>query len=277
MTLPSTARRRLLDFLNDDLGRGDVTSAITPEKICSATIYTKEPCVLAGVEESAFLFEHNGVKAKVLKKDGSALNGKTAVLRLHGSNRKIFGVVRTALNLLGRMSGVATQCVKAKGVVQAVSPRTRVSLTRKTIPGFAFFDKKAAVIAGINPHRPDLSAMVLLKDHHLKFFPDAAKAVEAARRKWGSSKKIEVEVTTTKQALDAAKAKPGVIMLDNFTAKESMRTVALLRKNGFRGEVELSGGINFENLRDYAKAKPDVISMGSLTTMARATDFSFKL
>ena len=275
--IPLSARERLLEFLKDDWSKGDVTAEFVPDKNSVGTFETKQQCFLAGMEEAAFLFESEGLKAKVLREDGTHLNSHMPVLRVEGSNKKIFAVVRTALNLASRMTGVATACYNARRIVESISPKTRVALTRKTTPGMVFFDKKAATLAGCDSHRLDLSGMVLLKDQHLKFFPSVANAIELARKKKSFTQKIEVEVTSAKQALEAAQAKPDVIMLDNFPLAEAGKTISLLRKNGFGGLIELSGGITMENLSEYVALKPDVISMGWLTNAEKAVDFSFQL
>lgn len=275
--LPLSARRKLLEFLEEDWSKGDVTGDLIEEKTCTGVFSVKQPCVLAGLEEAAFLFEHEGVEAKALAKDGMHFAKKSEVLRVRGSNKKIIAMARTALDVFGRMSGVATACSEAAGVVGKVSPKTRVALTRKTLPGFGFFDKKAGVLGGADSHRLDLSGMVLLKDYYLKFLPGLRKAIELAKAKSSFSAKIEIEVKNAKEALDAAKGKPDVVMLDNFSIPQAREAISLLRKAGFRGMVEISGGITPENLAEYASLKPDVISMGSLTHSAKAIDFSFKM
>jgi len=123
-------------------------------------------------------------------------------------------VERTALNFLGRMSEVATTCAEAKKIAGS---KVTVALTRKTMPGFNIFDKKAAKIAGIWPHRINLNDAILLKENHLDFFDSPSDAVKAAKKKAGKAKFIEIEVESLADALDAAKAKPDIIMLDNFS------------------------------------------------------------
>lgn len=275
--LPPSARKRLLDFLGDDWNKGDVTAHLIEEKQCAAEITSKEECLLAGVEEAVFLFEREGVKAKIIVKDGSRLKSKARVLSLDGSNHAILAVARTALNVLGRMSGVATGCANAREVVEGASPETRVAMTRKVLPGWGYFDKKAAVLAGVDPHRLDLSDMVLLKDYYYSFFPTLVEAIADARRKTSFTKKIEAEAKTLEQALELAGASPDVLMLDNFTVADAKNAIPSVRKSGFKGLIELSGGITPENLRDYAFLKPDVISMGSLTHSVKSTDFSLRI
>ncbi len=266
-------KKQLLQFLRDDIGKGDVTSAVLPAKKCNARIVAKESCTVAGLEEAKFLFNKKGVRARPLSKDGSRVRAGATILHLQGQNKKILSVERTALNVIGRMSEVATTCKKAK---QIAGNKVTVALTRKTMPGFNLFDKKAAKLSGIWPHRTNLNSFVLLKDNHLPFFASPFEAVLAAKKKHGRGMKVEIEVESLKDALIAAKAKPDVIMLDNFSPARAKRAIKKLRKV-FNGQIELSGGITLQNLPRYPKAKPDIISMGSLTYATKWKDFSLKI
>ncbi len=266
-------KQTLKQILAEDVGKGDITSSLIPTKQCRAKIFTREPCVVAGLEEAKFLFKSRGVKATGSFKDGDRLKKGSAVLRLRGSNKAIFSVERTALNVLGRMSEVATTCAEAKKITGS---KATVAITRKTMPGFNLFDKKAAKIAGVWPHRLNLGDAILLKENHLKFFASPSKAVEAAKKKAGKANFAEVEVESLAEAFDAAKAKPNIIMLDNFSPAKAKSAIKKLRPV-FNGKIELSGGINLKNLKSYAKAKPDIISMGCLTYATKWLDFSLLL
>ncbi|MDP2973970.1 MAG: nicotinate-nucleotide diphosphorylase (carboxylating), partial [Candidatus Diapherotrites archaeon] len=178
-----------------------------------------------------------------------------------------------ALNVLGRMSEVATICAAAKKIAGS---GVTIALTRKTMPGINLFDKKAAGVAGVWSHRINLNSFVLLKNNHLPFFDSPFDAVIAARKKYGKKMRIEVETESLQQALLAAKAKPNIIMLDNLPAKKAAAIVKRLRCV-FNGKIELSGGVNLSNLRSFVKAKPDIISMGCLTYSTRWRDFSLKI
>ncbi|MBI5035712.1 carboxylating nicotinate-nucleotide diphosphorylase [Candidatus Micrarchaeota archaeon] len=186
---------------------------------------------------------------------------------MEGENRKILSVERTALNVLGRMSGVATLCRKAKEIA---GNNTTIALTRKTIPGFNVFDKKAAEAAGAWPHRKNLEDAILIKDNHLMFISIG----EAVRRAKQTKKFAEVEVKTWEEAIEAIEAEPDMVMLDNFPLKEAAKAVREIRSKNRKIKIELSGGISLENLADYAKLKPDYISLGFLTKAAETIDFS---
>ena len=265
-------KKKLLTILRDDVGKGDVTSVLLKSVPSEAKIFAKESSVVAGLEEAKFLFSHCGVKATGKVKDGQKVRKGAVVLCLHGPAQKILEVERTALNVLGRMSEVATTCAEAKKIAGKVT----VALTRKTMPGFNLFDKKAGKIAGIWTHRLNLEEFVLLKDTHLPFFDSASDAVLSARKNYRRKLKIEIEVESLKQAFNAARAKPDIIMLDNLSPKQAKAAIKKLR-SVFNGKIELSGGVSLKNLKDYAAAKPDIISMGSLTYATKWRDFSLKM
>lgn len=274
--LSEEMQEKLSSLLKDDIGSGDVSSALLHERLCTARITCKQACVLAGMEEAQFLFESKKLVFAAKAKDGRKISSGKIVAEITGLNTNILGVERTALNVLGRMSGVATACAKAKRVVSGTGSKAMPALTRKTMPGFNLFDKKAAEVAGIWPHRKNLSEFVLLKDNHLRFFSGAGAAVLAARQRYGASKIIEIEVSSGEEAVSAAGQGPDMILLDNFSAENAKETVAELRKIS-NAKIELSGGINFKNLKEFAAAGPDFISMGCLTTNAKSVDFSLEM
>jgi len=265
-------KKRLKLFLQDDAAGNDVTAALVPGRKCRAVIKAREHCVLAGVEEAVCLFKMQGVRSRALKRDGQKIRAGAAVMELAGSNRKILSTERVALNVLGRMSGVATACAEA---VQEAghAGKTRIALTRKTSPGFRQFDKKAAVMGGALPHRANLAERVLLKDNHLAFFPSISNAI-AALPKPGQA---EVEVETLAQAGEAAKAGVGMIMLDNFSPARARKAIRKIRCLNSRILIELSGNITRRNLREYAGLGADIISMGSLSKNAVQKDFSLEI
>ncbi|MFH1225356.1 MAG: carboxylating nicotinate-nucleotide diphosphorylase [Candidatus Diapherotrites archaeon] len=273
--LPPGMQRRLLSFLEDDISVSDITSSVVPERRCNARITLKENAVLAGLEEAAFLLENRGcgVKVHAGAKDGTQAKAGTVVLEISGMNRSILETERTALNILGRMSGVATACAQA---VKIAKP-CRVALTRKIMPGMNAFERRAALLGGADTHRFNLADMVLIKSNHLVFFGSVGEAVKAAKEKTSFSKKIEIEVRTRTEALEAARAEPDIIMLDNFPLAEAKAAISEIKRINPHVLVEFSGGINMKNLADYAALKPDVISMGALTKSAHSVDFSLSM
>jgi nicotinate-nucleotide pyrophosphorylase (carboxylating) len=262
---------RLLAYLKEDAFDRDVTTALIPERDCTTEIVAKEDCVLAGVKEAREILESQRVAIVFSRQDGEDCRAGEVVMQLKGMNRAIFPVERTLLNVLGRMSSVATGCRRAEQL--AMKHGVKSALTRKTMPGFREFDKRAARIGGSWPHRRDLSEMVLLKKQHLSYFNSVTEAVKKAKAVKGM--KVEVEATTLAEALEAARAGADMVMLDNFSVVDAKKALKELR--AFPAKIELSGGITFENLEEYAALKPDFISMGCLTKSASSRDFSLRL
>ena len=256
----------LLRFIEEDSPFGDVTSdAVIPEMTCRAVIRAEQEGIIAGIGEASALFTHFGIVAEPGKQDGDTVIPHDIILSLAGNAKGILLVERTALNIIGRMSGIATQTRKLVDIVSAVNSRCRIAATRKTSPGFRALDKKAVQLGGGDPHRMSLSDGILIKDNHLMLVPlteaiRSAKAVSAYR-------KIEVEVETPQDALTAAKEGADIILLDNMTPARVRETLAGLKRAGLRDRVtiELSGGIDEKTLPEYAALDVDVISMGALT------------
>ena len=266
----------LLQFIEEDAPFGDVTSAaIIPDISCNAVIRAEQEGIIAGLEEASILFSHFGVSVTHLAKDGDAVCQNDSLLLLNGDAKKILLVERTALNIIGRMSGIATQTRKITDIVSAINPDCRVAATRKTCPGFRILDKKAVKIGGGDPHRMNLSDGILIKDNHLALVSPAT-AIQAAK-KGTAYKKIEIEVETPENALFAAKAGADIIMLDNMSPGQITRTISVLKSEGLRDRViiELSGGIDEGSLPRYAALDVDVISLGALTHSVR--NFSVNL
>ena len=256
----------LLRFIEEDSPFGDITSgAVIPHRICRAVIRTEQDGLVAGIAEVSALFEYFGVTATQTSADGKCVMAGEIVLSLEGEARAILLVERTALNIIGRMSGIATQTRRLTDIVSAVSPRCRIAATRKTAPGLRALDKKAVVLGGGDPHRMSLSDGILIKDNHLAIVP-LAKAIQAAKAA-SAYRKIEVEVETPGDALEAANAGADILLLDNMKPSRVREALALLKRAGVRNRVtiELSGGIDEKSLPAYAALDVDLISMGALT------------
>jgi len=260
----------LLRFIEEDAPYGDLTSsAIIPDITCDAVIRAEQGGTIAGLDEAALLFSHYGVSVKQRMADGTTVRKNDMLLSLNGDAKKILLIERTALNIIGRMSGIATQTRKLSGIASSVNPRCRIAATRKTCPGFQVLDKKAVKIGGGDPHRMNLSDGILIKDNHLALVPLDI-AISAAKKS-SVYKKIEVEAETAENALLAAKAGADIIMLDNMSPAQINRTIKVLEREGLRERViiELSGGIDESSLARYAELDVDVISLGVLTHSVR--------
>ena len=272
---------KLLQMLAEDIGQGDVTAAavVPPNVTAEAAVIVKEPGIVAGIEEAVILAESLGLKAKTEATDGEKVKSKQVLMRVTGHARTILSAERTMLNLISRMSGIATATRKLVEELRKINSSAKIAATRKTGLGLLYFDKKAVFIGGGDPHRLHLDDMILVKDNHIAIAGNVKKAVEAAMKNASFTKKIEVEVTKAKDAITAAKAGADIIMLDNFSPKQIREAVESLKKAGLFGKVllEASGGINAENLLEYAATHVDVISLGELTHSVKALDISLEV
>lgn len=274
------AVERMLSWLAEDIPFWDVTSELIPEGCeCRAVIIAKEPGVAACVEEVALFMGRMGFEVKLNVRSGDEFEKGSELMEVRGSLRKLLQVERLVLNLLTHACGVATATRRAVEAARKANPRVRVAATRKTLPGLRYFEKRAVEAGGGDTHRMSLSDMVLIKDNHLKHFGSVRTAVEAARRKASFATKVEVEVSSPEQAVEAAEAGADIVMLDNFSVEEVRAAVEALERAGLRDRVivEVSGGITLENLEEYARAGPDVVSMGWLTHSAEAIDLSLEV
>ncbi len=267
----------LLEFLKEDIGDGDITTdATVPEDLeASAEVAAREDGVLAGLEEVAQLLEHEGLEHKTSFKDGDEIKKGSVLMEVRGNARKILGVERLILNILTRMSGIATL---TKSLAKKAEPYgVTIAGTRKTTPGFRYFEKRAMEIGGGHPHRLGLDDAFLIKDNHIAVagLEDAIKRV----KKSGISKTVEVEVSTTEDALCACRLGADIIMLDNVEPDTIEKTINEIEKEGLRNRVkiELSGGITPGNLEQFIRLRPDVISIGALTTNAKWLDMSMSI
>jgi nicotinate-nucleotide pyrophosphorylase (carboxylating) len=272
---------KLRQILAEDIGQGDVTAQaiIPPNLTVQATIIAKEEGIAAGIEETTVLAEYLGLKVKAKVADGEKIKNKQVLMEISGDAQTILSAERTMLNLLSRMSGIATKTRMLTDKLKKANMKTKIAATRKTAPGLLYFDKKAVTIGNGDSHRLHLDDMVLIKDNHLAIVGSPEEAVKKAKENVSFSKKIEVEVTKASDALKVAQAGADVIMLDNFSIEGVKDAVGLLEKAGFLGKVilEVSGGITAENIMDYATAKIDVISMGELTHSVKALDISLEI
>jgi len=272
--------RDLRSLLDEDLVFGDTTTQllVPSGRIVKAFVVSREPGVLAGVEEATQLLSWAGIHILGSKRDGETIKAGEKVLEVEGDARKVLMVERTILNLLGRMSGVATLAKEFLDRARRVNPNIRVATTRKTLPGFRYYDKKAAQLGGCDTHRFCLGDGILIKDNHIKIVGSIRRCIEKAREA-SFVRKIEIEVEKPEEALEAAKSGVDIIMLDNMPPEEIRKTLSMLERENLREKVlvEASGGINLENLENYVATGVDVVSIGILTKSARWLDFSLEI
>lgn len=275
-------RESLIRFLREDVGQGDLTSEYVVDKELKSSsfiICKSELAVVAGLEEAQIIFDMCKCDSKVLVKDGDVVKNGCKVMTIKGRTRSILKAERTALNLIMRMSGIATDTKKFVDIVRTISKDIRITGTRKTAPGLRFFDKKSIELGGGYAHRNTLDEMILIKDNHLAVTNSIREAISMVRQMVGKNIMIECEVSDTKSAVEAIKSGADIIMLDNFSPQQAQETISYLKKSGLRKKilVEISGGVNLSNIKEYAYALPDMISIGSLTHSSKSVDFSMEM
>src|SRR5665647_367189 len=271
---------KLKQILADDIGQGDVTAAaiIPANSTAKAEVIAKEEGVVAGIQEATFLMEYLGLSVTTKVIDGEKIKNKQVLMRISGDAQTILSGERTMLNLLSRMSGIATKTRMLIEKLEKANVNTKIAATRKSAPGLLYFDKKAVIIGGGDSHRLHLDDMILIKDNHLVIVGSVEEAVKRAKNSASFTKKIEIEVTTVEDALKAVKAGADIVMLDNFSPKQAKAAGEALGKAGFdKVLLEVSGGITVDNLMDYANSNVDIISMGELTHSVKALDISLEI
>ena len=269
---------QLLSFFAEDVPAGDITTlALLSDRIVSARIEAREAMVLAGVEECVWLFEHFGVSVTPAAEDGERVAAGARILSLAGPVHAVLAVERTALNLLGRMSGIATATAAAQERAAVVNDHVRVAGTRKTAPGLRYFDKKAIRLGGGDPHRDGLSDAFLIKDTHRALLP-VADAVRRAKA-YSAYHTVECEVESLDDAVAAAEAGADILMFDNMVPSAVHGAIAELAARGLRDRLvlEVSGGITPETIHLWAGVDVDRISMGALTHSVRCADVSLEI
>ena len=222
------------------------------------------------------LFESKDVRVIFHLNDGCGIKKGDLLMSLRGNARDILLVERTALNLLMRMSGVASA---ANQYVNLVDGKVIIAGTRKTQPAIGKFDKAALKIGGADTHRFNLDDMVLIKDNHIAVVGSPIKALKKAQENVSFSKKIEIEVESLKDAILCVENKADIVMLDNVDALAVSEVIKELKNRNIRNNslIEISGGINQDNILDYVDLGVDIISIGALTHSSRSLDFSLKI
>ncbi|VFJ14681.1 carboxylating nicotinate-nucleotide diphosphorylase [Candidatus Nitrosocosmicus franklandus] len=279
-------RAILANFLKEDIGTGDITSnLLIPKEIeSSGTIVCKtkdntKSIVASGLKEAILVFEICGCKATPLVEDGSIISTGTEIMSVNGSARSILKAERTALNIIMRMSGISTKTRQFVDKLDDLAQVVRIASTRKTAPGLRYFDKKAVILGGGISHRTRMDQLILIKDNHISIVGSVRKAIELAKRAYGNNRIIECEVVDQNGIFEAIRSGADIVMLDNFTPERVRGSLEEVKKAGLRDKIiiEISGGINYDNIYDYASSRPDVISIGSLTHSVESIDYSLEI
>lgn len=269
-------KEKLKEFINEDLLYYDLTSLNLPNYKVEAKIYFKEEYgVICGIPFLNILWEMFEIEDfKWLVKEGEEIS-KGEVAYLKGQAKKILAVERVSLNILGKLSGIATL---TKKFVEKIKDKNIYLLdTRKTTPGFRFFEKYAVRVGGGKNHRIGLFDMILIKDNHIKLMGSIKKVVEIIKRNSPPYYKVEVEVKDFKELEEAIESEVDIIMLDNFKVEEIKKAVEIIRNKKPEIKIEISGGIREENIEEFTKFDINFISSSAIINSARWLDFSLKL
>jgi nicotinate-nucleotide pyrophosphorylase (carboxylating) len=266
--------------LQEDVGRGDVTSRATvaEESGARARFVAREALVVSGLEAArAVFFEAGGeeVSFAALTNEGDHVSVGAVLAEVEGAARPILAAERVALNLLMRLSGIATLTSRYAKAVEGTG--VRITDTRKTTPGLRLLEKAAVRAGGGTNHRAGLDDGVLIKDNHLALAGGVAGAVRQARTNSPHLLKVEVEVENLQMLEEAIEAGADAVLLDNMTPEEVREAVGLARKESPGVLMEVSGGVGLRTVRSYAEAGPDLISVGALTHSAPAADISLEV
>ncbi|RLN46142.1 hypothetical protein BBJ29_001923 [Phytophthora kernoviae] len=281
--LPPSWTKHVQLWLEEDIPSFDVGGFVVGESPETALLLGKSAGILAGVPFFTQVFESLGCNVEWLMQEGDevkideAPNGKVPVARVTGKCRQLLLGERTALNVLTRASGIATQARRSVDEARALGWNGHVAGTRKTTPGFRLVEKYALLVAGASTHRHDLSQMVMLKDNHVWAAGSITKAVHKAKQAAGFSMKIEVECRRLEEAQEAATAGADIVMLDNFEPELLKSTAAELKAQFPHLLIEASGGITPETLGQYVSPHVDIVSQGKLTQGYPCLDFSLKI
>jgi nicotinate-nucleotide pyrophosphorylase (carboxylating) len=271
---PATYRDVVRRALAEDVGTADLTTAFTVDADARArgVILAKSPCVVAGLEVAAAVFQELDASSTmaVRRHDGDACEAGSVVAEIRGRARAMLTAERTALNLLQRLSGIATL---TRRFVEAAAGRIVVLDTRKTTPTLRALEKYAVRAGGGTNHRAGLDSGILIKDNHIRLAGGVAEAVVRMRTA-GSPLPIEVEAQSLEQVDEAVRAGADIVLLDNLSTPEICTAVERI---GGRARIEVSGGITLERIPELAATGADFVSVGALTHSAPAADLSLEI
>jgi nicotinate-nucleotide pyrophosphorylase (carboxylating) len=271
-------RRQVQEWLEEDVGIGDMTSMTTVDESLRGTgiIHAKSEGVLAGIPvlQAVFREVDPELEVAVLAQDGERLQKGTVIAEISGKVRSILTGERVALNIIQRLSGIASKTDEMVRAAKLGNPNVRVVDTRKTTPGLRMVEKYAVAVGGGHSHRYGLYDAVLIKDNHIKAAGGIIPAVQKARAAVPHTMTIEVEVESIPQVMEALEAKTNLIMFDNMPLEEMREAVKIIAG---RALTEASGGIGMDNIAQVAATGVDMISLGSLTYSVQALDISLDL
>ncbi len=269
----SFLRKKILEFLEEDIGYKDITTdSLNIDRNIEAFYIAKEDGIIAGLDFAKEVFDVIGsCKFEKFKKDGDSVNKSDILAIVYGNGKSILKGERVSLNILQRLSGIAT--LTNRYVEKIKDTGVKLLDTRKTTPGFRAFEKYAVLVGGGYNHRFSLYDMVMIKDNHIKLVGSIKDAVIQIKKNVSPMVKIEVEVSNFEELNEALLTEADVIMLDNMSVEDVKKSVEIVNR---RKLVEVSGNITIDNIREYALAGPDFISTGAIVHSAKWLDISLK-
>lgn len=275
-SMPAGVRRFIAAAIEEDVGNGDVTTSllVPREQESTAVLIAKDSFVIAGLPfaDEVLRAVDDSSLLEPLVEEGTWVRKATTLAKITGKTRSLLAAERVMLNILQRLSGIATLTNKYVRKIQGLD--TRIVDTRKTTPGMRYMEKYAVRMGGGRNHRFGLYDGILIKDNHIAAVGGVKRAVELARAGGGHLSKIEIEAETLKEFREALKAGADVIMLDNMPIKDIREAVKQAKK---KVTIEVSGNVSLEQVRQIAEAGVDLISIGAITHSAPAMDISMKI
>jgi len=273
--------REIIQMIHQDIGFEDITTQalIAPDTVIKAHIISRQQGILSGVELASTIFQEFSIDTIIKKRDGERIEAQSILMEIEGDARTILSVERTVLNLLMRMSGIATITDQLVEKVHNIDPEVIVAGTRKTTPGLQFLEKEAIKMGGGDTHRYRLDDCVMIKDNHIALVGSVKTSIEMAKEYASFTKKIEIEVENIRDALEASMAGADIVMLDNMSPNEVRNVIKALKNKDLRNNIliEVSGGINPDNIVEYAQTEVDIISTGYITHSVPALDLSLEI
>ncbi|MDI9624064.1 MAG: carboxylating nicotinate-nucleotide diphosphorylase [Methanothermobacter sp.] len=271
----------LRKLIKEDVGFEDITTNALIEVglEAEAEVISKDDGIIAGVEVAKITCDDFNLDFKAYKLDGDKVKEDEIILSMKGDARHILLIERTLLNLMMRMSGIATTTYNLVQRARRYNPNIIIAGTRKTTPGLQWWEKHAIRIGGGDTHRFRLDDCAMIKDNHISLIGDLEEAIRKVRSYISFTKKIEVEVESVEDAIIAARCGADIILLDNMEPSVIKDVISTLEKENLRDNVilEASGGINPDNIDEYAATGVDVISMGFITHSTPVVDLSLEM
>ncbi|KAF9085183.1 hypothetical protein BGX29_006289 [Mortierella sp. GBA35] len=279
--LPPNWKTKITEWLQEDIPSFDYGGYVVGEKETTAILYGKSEGIVAGVPFFTEIFEQLGCRVEWHVKEGEVLKPIQTCAHVYGPVRQILIGERTALNMMARCSGIASQAHRLRVLKEKNGFKGVIAGTRKTTPGFRLVEKYGMLVGGADTHRMDLSSMIMLKDNHVWSTGSITAAVQKAKAVGGFALKIEVECRSEEEADEAIAAGADIVMLDNYEGDALKIAAGNIKQRwaakGRQVLVECSGGVTEQNIESYFCDAIDIISLGSMTQGVSFVDFSLKV